>query len=570
MQLDQHQQAAVDTTSARALVSAVPGSGKTLTLTHRFLKLVEEVPPSKIVLLTFTRHAAREIKARIGEKAGLAFIGTFHSFALSIVRQWGKVQGWEPSWLGVLDDWTAMKEEWDVLVDVGLKSKRGGWSGVSWADKAGWEHYKARMLVDPAGESASASERETYGPAWGALCGSLKSQNVLTYQTLIYEARKIMGMEYLAPEIRKNYRHFLVDECQDTDLGQWSLMEDFEPDTIFAVGDIDQSIYEWRGACPQNIIEFSKTAERYTLPTTYRFGANVAEPANTLIQRNMSRIPVTIKPADHLSGGLTYFAGEQAGITGVVDFISSLVEDGARETDIAVIGRTHRQLDVAASQLIAAGHTVDRITPNDEMTKMPMMRAAMGYVRLACNPKDNRAFMAVAQHEGLTPEAILEIRKEALARGCSLSQCTRSIQPDTLESIQDHMLQARVLSRLEIHEVKDAIQWLGDLMWTEGITEIRELIEVFAMRGVQDKMPSAPEGITVCTVHAAKGLEWPAVCVIGLTEGRWPSSGSIREGRLEEERRLAYVAITRAEKHLMIANTSTTKPESMFMPEMKS
>jgi superfamily I DNA/RNA helicase len=553
MTLDPYQQAAVETTAPRVIAVACPGSGKTRTLVSRFLHMrkVMGIPASEIVLLTFTRYAATELKERIGHgQARGAFIGTFHSFALHLLKMYGATRGWDPEWLTILDDAETDLDEREVMVDRKLIDRKGRWANCRAGD---WYDFKTRLTSGVwtfDAETCTVRDAMFYS-VWKSVEDRLRAENVLTYSTLLMEAIAMLQTPAIIEAARARFRHFLVDEAQDTDGNQWKLVDLFDPKTRWVCGDGDQAIYEWRGARPELFIAYGATATRYDLPNSYRFGINLAEPANRLIRHNTSRLEIAINAISENHGRLIVKHNVP-----YTDVAALVAEDVAAHgaSNVAVLARKHATLQNCHDALVNARIPTYRVGGADAVPATAEFRTIRGYLRLAVSPHSRRAFMSIAAAEHIDESALLALRTAALRDRTSLFSVFLKGKPrDALTSLD--AIVAHLAAVDPGHNYQPAAECIREIMFREAITTPHEIVEALALASIQDQLAAAPKNsVTLCTIHAAKGLEWKTVFLIGMDSRAFPSPTAVKEGRIEEERRLCYVGCTRAEERLYLVH----------------
>jgi DNA helicase-2/ATP-dependent DNA helicase PcrA len=564
LQLDEFQQAAATATEPRVLVTACPGSGKTRTLVARFEHLVSErhINPSLITCITFTRYGAGEIRDRLGPKiASRAFLGTFHSFALQIIKMYGSEIGYEGHWLGIAPEEEVDLEELAVLKDMGLINSKGAWTRCKAHD---WAEYRNRKVNGAETPPWPLPFEEDFDLVWKTLMDRFRAENVLTFGTMILEAIALLEIDEIREQVQKRFRHVLIDESQDCDSRQWRMLELLDPETLFVVGDVDQAIYSWRGSRPELFIDFASKAARYDLPNSYRFGFNIAAPANALIRHNIARLDTAITAISENHGSVQVVKDVQPGQ--IADIIREELKTYA-PSQIAVLARRHSTLDELARELkMHRDIPFTQIGGAEEVPKTGAFRTVRGYLRLAVNPKDARAFMAIATAERISTGALIDLRAKANAGKASLAEAYGMEMPKNLGSIQ-----ARLHDSDPHTDYLPAIKYMQEIMLAEAIIDTQELLEVLSMETHQDRMRTVQDTVVLSTIHAAKGLEWPVVLVIGLNADQFPSKRSMREGREEEERRLAYVAFTRAEEKLYLVHAppqSADDGASRFLSEI--
>ena len=330
------------------------------------------------------------------------------------------------------------------------------------------------------------------------------------------------------------------------------------------------SIYEWRGARPHLFVQFEQSPDvaHYHLPYSYRFDVTIAAPANNLIRHNVDRLDTAIDAIADNKGSLEVI--RNARYDEIHAIIVKEIEAGFRPEDIAVLSRTHKILDQLAHEMEGGPIPFRQIGSATSIPKSAEMRAIKGYLRLMVNSDDKRAFMAITAAEGLWAPNILEIRQLALQGAVSLLSASSVVLPETWIALKDYL-------RSKSPGVYDeAIDYVTEFMFYEGIakSDVQELVTCLMMESVQDQMRGEHEEVTLMSCHASKGLQWKVVLVIGMIAGVFPNTRSITEGRLEEERRLLYVSITRAERKLYLIQTEPGMFEkdtgpSQFFAEME-
>jgi superfamily I DNA/RNA helicase len=321
-------------------------------------------------------------------------------------------------------------------------------------------------------------------------------------------------------------------------------------------------------------VTYAQTAARYDLPNSYRFGFNIAAPANRLIAHNVDRINIAIQAISSNAG--TVEVMHDVPYAQIASTAAELLKTCSPK-DIAVLARKHSTLQHCHEAMLAAGVAVYRIGGEDAIPATGAFRTVRGYLRLSVNEWDRRAFMAITAAEHLSEADILEIRVRALKDGCSLTKALQAVKGSQLPAtIQD--VAQRLKEGDPWHEYGPAVDYIREIMFREALTTTREVVDAMAMASVQDQLAHRPvDAVTLCTIHAAKGLEWPTVFLIGMDSKSFPSTKSVLEGRLEEERRLAYVGMTRAEQRLYMVHNIPHAEDgvvwhgpSMFLNEVEA
>ena len=561
--LDKDQEQAAHTDKKRVAISASPGAGKTRTIVSRYEYMTQElhINPNLIAVCTFTRRAACEFKGRIGRTGARSYMGTFHSFALTMLKMYGHTIGYESGWLSILDEQEVGDEEKMILKDMGLINSNGKWARGCTASL--WGKFKGRIMAGEVGDNHDGLEKELI-MVWQTLNDRLRAENAVTFDTLILEALRLFEDPETAKKLRARWQHILADELQDTSKKEWLLMYALNPETIFAVFDVDQSIYEWRGGKPQLCIDFANDPDttHYQLTKSYRFGVNIAAPANALISNNTERLDKSITAISENEGTVNVIQNAQ--YVDIADTIKKELESGRKPEDIAILARKHDTLIKLANVLESENVPFTRIQGGrDSVNKSGAFRTVKGYLRLACNPDDRRAFMAIATAEGISTLDLLDLRQDAKNKDISLREAYGKDLPESVETIRESLSGSMI-------DYDPSFKWINGIIKFEAISEVTELVEYLSMESMADQMREVHEHVTLLSVHGSKGCEWPVVFVIGLTAKNFPSPRSIKEGRGAEERRIAFVAVTRAEESLYLVQNAPEEAgdgPSSFMDE---
>ena len=556
--LDPQQTAAVKTDSRRALVLAGAGSGKTHVLIERIAYLTEEckVSPYECMAFTFTRKASGEIRNRlvdrIGNKAHRCTLGTMHALALSMINRFGEVIGLKSKAVTVYSDW----EESFLLKDVALEM--GLHSGKSWKipkrdiDTVFNAYYQRG--IEP-------TEESPVKDLFRAFIQRCRENNSLTYGGLL------IGLRLLIPTLAKylHVKHILVDEVQDIDRLQWAIILEMEKAfnaSLFVVGDVDQSIYQWRGAAPKYLVDHQNEFDIFRLEFNYRSVPEIVSAANNLIAHNQDRITKTMKATR--GGGVTrVIVRKDCNSAFIVDLLS---DPRARSEPVAILARNHYLLEKIDRLMEEANIPHAYIGRNSALTNSESFRRFHAFLKLIVNPYDNFSFLLIKDIVGITREEYGRIRVQAAEAGNSHflvwldTDHTGASElfvgdevvwnlNDTCEGIMDRYPSLSPESAAFINS------WDADRTGNETIVDYLTWLATYE---VHDEMKEDQAGITLMTIHTAKGLEWPVVIVAGCNEGIIPSKQAIGAEDLESERRLMYVAMTRAKDQLIL----TVRPET--------
>ncbi len=627
-ELNPQQRQAVTAGPGPVLVLAGPGSGKTRVLTHRIAYLVNNlgVRPYHVLSVTFTNKAAREMESRVEnllEKSiqGL-WLGTFHAVCARFLRRESEYLPFEFNFViyDADDQLTLIKR---AMKDLNLDDKLYRPSAVHSAISTA----KNNLLfpADYPGKAPSSYRDEAIGRVYHRYQNLLQSSNAVDFDDLLLWTWRLLDEN---PEVRENYarrfEYVLVDEFQDTNLAQYELLRHLASyhQNIFVVGDEDQSIYRWRGADYRNVMRFEQDypkAQKILLEQNYRSTQNVLDAAISVIDRNQHRTPKRLKSLpDHGQGDklVLYEATDDRGEAGfVVDTIQQLsMMSRVPLGDFAVMYRTNAQSRLIEEAFLHVGLPY-RLVGAQRFYGRREVKDLIAFLRLVQNPSDEVSLgrvinvptrgigdktlvslQLVAQQSGVTPGTVLlDLGREgnsssywaSLGRGANpLSDFGALLAGwhDSLETLSLPDLFDRVLEDTLYHEYLDDGTEEGRSRW-ENVQELRRLAYEYEERGLttflenlalvsdQDTVPEASEAPTLLTLHAAKGLEFPVVFIVGLDDGLLPHNRSIDSGdpeEMAEERRLFYVGLTRAKSKLYLVRAEQRSTYGSFQESLPS
>lgn len=559
MQLSAQQTAAVTTQAKRVLICAPAGSGKTTTMVERILHLMIQrgVPASQILALTFTRYAANNIRVKLRERLGAdadavlrdITIGTVHSVALRILQTYGDALGYAPTKLTVIEPYEA-----DMLLERVAESL-GYWRKGVWRNNV--TGARAAAFVSAHDGGANENElKEMGGRAALAIVREyntrMYSMNTITFGRILTECRRLFTKR---PDVLAKYQErwgFInVDEAQDSSAVQFSLFEALSPPSeLFMVGDLRQSIYGWANARPEILrgMIASGSLAVIDLEQSFRCPSAVADVANRLIEHDGGFTGKPMIAANGRTGSVTVFNGRSADIAGKV---KAQIEGGYRPGEIAILGRNHRTLKRLAAVLQEAGIPSHRVGGGFDIEETDAFREVRAMLRLAVNPKDALAAMTLANDSSMA-KAIAGMPRESL-----------------MGDIAEYLGEPE-------NSHKAAWQWWARRCGEMTVADALEWYTCHRFKVDPQEDIGDRQAVTLSTVHAFKGLEAPCVFVVGMNDGDFPSGKSLaKPERIKEERRVGYVAFTRASESLHIhyrepqdqSERGKIKRPSMFLGE---
>jgi DNA helicase-2/ATP-dependent DNA helicase PcrA len=597
--LNQAQREAVLHGEGPLLVVAGAGSGKTRVLTHRIAYLIGErgVNPSSILAITFTNKAADEMRSRIeglvGPKVRSMWVSTFHSACVRILRKDADRLGYRKSFT-IYDDADSRHLMERVLGDLGFDTKRVtarsvlGEIGRAKAELLDFESYK-----DQAQDPFQMTVARAY---------ELYQQRLLEASAMDFDDLLMVTVNLFEsfPEVLSSYRErfswVLVDEYQDTNRAQDTLVQLIcaEHRNICVVGDSDQSIYGFRGADVRNILQFQKVfpeAKVVTLEQNYRSTQVILDMANAVISNNKARPQKSLWSEVGQGRKALLFRAEDEReeaewVVGEVLFLATQEHLGFGQ--MAVFYRTNAQSRAIEEALVA--HDVPyRVVGGTRFYDRKEIKDALAYLRLVVNPDDEVSFTRVvnnpprgigdkalgmlaafarshggfsavlggAEKAGLSGRALkgATALAELLAR--ARSQQESGVAPQRiLEGLLDGSGYLEALEAEGSVEAESRLENLAELVnVASGYATLEEMLEATSLMSDLDQLREDARAVTLMTIHAAKGLEFDAVFIVGMEDGIFPHARSMRDpDALEEERRLCYVGITRARKWLYLSH----------------
>ncbi|MFW5970486.1 MAG: ATP-dependent helicase [Desulfovermiculus sp.] len=572
IQLDPQQKAAVETRAEKALVVAGPGSGKTRVITERCAHLIEnyQVSPFEILCITFTRKGAQEMQerlvARLGNQAYKITIKTLHAFALHMINRHSELVGLRAP-ITVYSDFEEQYLLKEVAKEIGLHTGKA-WKKVK---KKEVDQYFS-WFYQASGKGPGQTWDERIIELQVAFQARCQENNALTYGMLLKELNKYAFLDQTQRYM--SFKHILVDEAQDNDDLQWDIVLNMISRlkaSLFCVGDIDQCIFEWRGAIPGAMIALPHVDDFhvFTLETNYRSGHDIVQACNTLIQHNARRLDKTMQATRPDVGRYVMTNKDSACLA---DHLCILKDNECDLSSIAVLARNHVLLQKLSQELELREIPYQYLGRKSKLKDTELFRRFHAFLKLLVNPYDNFSFLLIKDLIGVSDEDYQAIRAQAAELGEShftvWKNRTVNSFTDFFNFKSNHDSLAVATFSLQymatgahpypswgwsIEEVNEITQFIFSYLNQNPEAHILSYLNWLATYDVQDEIEDQ-EAITLATIHGAKGLEWPVVYVYGLNEGLLPSKQAITSGDIEAERRLAYVGMSRAENllHLVV------------------
>ena len=593
-ELNDKQKEAVLYNEGPLLIIAGAGAGKTKTLTAKIAYLIEEehVSPYSILAITFTNKAAKEMRdriyAQIGSEAKKLTVSTFHSFGLKLIRDNFERLGYDRNFV-IMDSDDSLTVVKKIIKDMGYDPKIYNPKAI----RNKISSCKNEMMSAKAYERLAVSDYEkVVKEVYEKYDEKLRKNNSVDFDDLLLLPIELFKKNPdILEKYQELYQYILIDEYQDTNQAQYILTKMLSEKNrkITCVGDDCQSIYSFRGANYKNILNFEKDypdSKTILLEQNYRSTSNILDAANQVIKNNKMRKDKNLWTARGIGEKIKYYRAynEQDEAQYVIRKIKELLKKDIEYKDIAVLYRTNAQSRVIEEELLKENLPY-RVVGSFYFYSRKEIKDLIAYLRLIHNSKDNVSLLRVintpkrgiglktienltikADTEGISIYEAIETGKELEFKKLieRLKEVSENI---TLTELIDKVLESTGLKKeLEDEESLEAEVRLENLEEFKSITksfEEREglvsleefLLEISLISDVEE-YKNDPNRISLMTVHSVKGLEFNHVFVVGLEEGIFPHMNSLMESSdIEEERRLCYVAITRAKDDLHLINT---------------
>jgi|GEM_PF-52697 len=606
--LNDQQREAVTTTEGYVRVIAGAGTGKTRALTHRYAYLVKKlgIAPKNILCVTFTNKAAQEMKKRVGDMTGgrdFGYICTFHKFCVHLLKEDYKILQW-PQAFRVIDE----ADKKTILQDVcfpklGINSKQ--------------------ITIKEAVEYIATVKATTDYYQYFEVANILK---LMKLKDKVKDIREKLFYEYLHEQMKtyafdfndllnvtlyilnkdeeirsrwqKRLNYIMVDEFQDVDKQQCSLIEilsDYHKN-LFIVGDPDQTIYTWRGAHIEFIRDFDKlhsNCKTIIVDKNYRSAEKIINAANSLIDKNQMRIKKNLEAIKQSQGKVVYFhaKSQQDEAEWITNQIKSILQSGIKPSDIMILYRIHSVSRPIEEKLVRAGvpHKIYSGTP---FYGREEVKDILGYLHFIAY-KDDLSFERIINKPArqIGKKSIAALRSHAEQNNCSMYQALLTLNKkgaqDFIELIEKY---SNIFEELRLTDLlanimqesgyEEMLRSKGDYERLDNLAELKQAIYDYEMTSGEDislvdyfneialytnaDTESAKDAVKLMSVHSVKGLESPIVFVVALNEGIFPSMRVESKEQLEEERRIAYVAFTRARDMLFLSDSEGRSYDGSF------
>ena len=592
--LNDRQKEAVVNTDGPMLILAGAGSGKTKVLTTKVAYLIEEknIDPNNILAITFTNKAAKEMKERIfkleGNSAFYIQISTFHSFGLKILKENCELLGYEKNFT-ILDSDDSLSIIKKIMKELNIDANKYNPKAI----KNVISNNK-NEIIDPEKYSlyVNTDFDEIALEVYRKYEKSLKINNAVDFDDLLILPLKLFNNNSgVLQKYQEKYKYVFIDEYQDTNEPQYILskMISAKYKNITVVGDADQAIFTWRGANYKNILNFEndyKDAKVVLLEENYRSTKTILNAANNVIKNNKVRKEKNLWTQNEEGSKITYYKAfdEKDESNYVVNEIKKLMEKGVNPKDICVLYRANAQSRTVEEAFLTSNISYN-IVGSYAFYNRKEIKDLIAYLKLIYNNKDDVSLLRVINYpkRGIGNKAIenLAIKSNVLDKSLyevidSGKELEFKIMIEEIKKEESHLTLTELIDmvldksgmkksledeksieadiRLENLEEFKSIAKAMEI--NEGIVSLEELLDKLALvSDVSEQKNDNEDKVTLMTMHAVKGLEYDYVFVVGVEEGLFPHSNSLESNdELEEERRLCYVAITRAKKKLYLIN----------------
>lgn len=592
--LNDRQKEAVANTDGPMLILAGAGSGKTKVLTTKVAYLIEEknIDPNNILAITFTNKAAKEMKERIfkleGNSAFYIQISTFHSFGLKILKENCELLGYEKNFT-ILDSDDSLSIIKKIMKELNIDANKYNPKAI----KNVISNNK-NEIIDPEKYSlyVNTDFDEIALEVYRKYEKSLKINNAVDFDDLLILPLKLFNNNSgVLQKYQEKYKYVFIDEYQDTNEPQYILskMISAKYKNITVVGDADQAIFTWRGANYKNILNFEKDykdAKVVLLEENYRSTKTILNAANNVIKNNKVRKEKNLWTQNEEGSKITYYKAfdEKDESNYVVNEIKKLIEKGVNPKDICVLYRANAQSRTVEEAFLTSNISYN-IVGSYAFYNRKEIKDLIAYLKLIYNNKDDVSLLRVINYpkRGIGNKAIenLAIKSNVLDKSLyevidsgkeldfknMIEEIKKEESHLTLTELIDMVLDKSGMKKsledeksieadIRLENLEEFKSIAKAMEINEGIVSLEELLDKLALvSDVSEQKNDNEDKVTLMTMHAVKGLEYDYVFIVGVEEGLFPHSNSLESNdELEEERRLCYVAITRAKKKLYLIN----------------
>lgn len=592
--LNDRQKEAVVNTDGPMLILAGAGSGKTKVLTTKVAYLIEEknIDPNNILAITFTNKAAKEMKERIfkleGNSAFYIQISTFHSFGLKILKENCELLGYEKNFT-ILDSDDSLSIIKKIMKELNIDANKYNPKAI----KNVISNNK-NEIIDPEKYSlyVNTDFDEIALEVYRKYEKSLKINNAVDFDDLLILPLKLFNNNPgVLQKYQEKYKYVFIDEYQDTNEPQYILskMISAKYKNITVVGDADQAIFTWRGANYKNILNFEKDykdAKVVLLEENYRSTKTILNAANNVIKNNKVRKEKNLWTQNEEGSKITYYKAfdEKDESNYVVNEIKKLMEKGVNPKDICVLYRANAQSRTVEEAFLTSNISYN-IVGSYAFYNRKEIKDLIAYLKLIYNNKDDVSLLRVINYpkRGIGNKAIenLAIKSNVLDKSLyevidsgkeldfknMIEEIKKEESHLTLTELIDMVLDKSGMKKsledeksieadIRLENLEEFKSIAKAMEINEGIVSLEELLDKLALvSDVSEQKNDNEDKVTLMTMHAVKGLEYDYVFIVGVEEGLFPHNNSLESNdELEEERRLCYVAITRAKKKLYLIN----------------
>jgi DNA helicase-2/ATP-dependent DNA helicase PcrA len=583
--LNERQKEAVLHTEGPLLIVAGAGAGKTKTITHRIAHLIEKgVPARHILAVTFTNKAAGEMRDRVAKLVdqgrGMPFVSTFHSLGVRLLREFHQEAGLSRAF-----------SIWDR--DDSIRALKGV------LEKMGYEkQYPPKMVLSTIsrnkGDGVSAAEfaskannpyLRVVAEAWREYEKRLKDEEALDFDDLLFRTLGLLqSSDHVRALLQNRWRYVTIDEYQDTNMAQYEIARLLAGPTmnICVVGDTDQNIYSWRGADIAHLLGFEATfpnTKTVLLEQNYRSTRSILTAANNVIEKNKRRIPKLLHTDNPAGESLVLYGGQNEideawFIAGVC---RELMERGEKAGTMAVLYRENFQSRALEEAMLA--HEVPYRVLGVRFFERKEVKDALSYLRASLNTKSRVDILRIigtpargigkvtvekmlaGLDDDLPNAARIKVAAfrgilERIGKAIQVLPCSEAVRYAAEESGLERSLSGTEEGKERLENIRELVNFATRYDHLPPHEGMERLLEEAALQSDQDELTEENEGVALMTVHASKGLEFDTVFISGLEQGLFPSLRESEKRDEEEERRLFYVALTRARKRVYLTYAS--------------